>query len=163
MVPPPWPRPGVQIPGETRELSIVDCMKRMEGFFGPMLLQLMSQSDALYKRNMQMAWSMGKAGLAFPTEETPTDVPQWEVDEAMQDPFAADGFTNASASGSGGTGGAPVVVIADPPQDRPGKKEDAQRRLHKISMTLTPRIKMMTGMTRLTMMSRVTWIDARLL
>ena len=69
-----------------------------------------------------MAWSMGKAGLGLPTEETPTDVPQWEVDEAMQDPFAADGFTNASASGSGGTGGAPVVVIADPPQDRPGKK-----------------------------------------
>ena len=118
----PWARPTVQIPGETMEWPIVDnCLRRLESFFRPMhsaLHRMLSQNDALYKINMQMAWTLGHHGLGLPTEETPTDVPQEDVDEAMQpvDPFDADWYTDPTASGSGGTGQTPVVVIRNYPK-----------------------------------------------
>ena len=161
----PWSRPPINVPVQPprapmdlqTESVVENCLRRLENFFMPMhsaLNRMMVVNDALYRHNLQMAYKMGQHGLGLPEEETPVDVPQDQVDEAhvcQQDPYANDTYTHPEASGSGGTGQIPVVVI-DP-------RGTTERRV-RLRFKQTPKKRRMARMAlplkRVTRVTRVT-------
>ena len=116
----PWGRPPMKVEPqaawESQNANIVDkCLRRLENLLTPIhntCHQMMEMNERLYRQNINMAYTIGQCGLPPAHVEPPTPVNEETWRET--DPYADDDYTNASARGSGGTGGNPVVVIQQP-------------------------------------------------
>ena len=117
----PWNPPPTTVrpwtsPQDLHTAEVVDgCIRNLQNFFNPMyetLNRMVAVNENMYRDNRLMAYKMGQHNIVLPDLQTPV---------SQQDPYTNDDYTHPEASGSGGSGQIPVVMI-DEPERKKGKR-----------------------------------------